>query len=98
MEVERNTKLMVTADLPNSLLKDGDTVPGDWLRRRSLLGPAAARRHPLTPGQGSTRVREMQGYSLRFSWTQYLGLGFSMSFMELNEFLVTISRDEGVSV
>ena len=47
---------VVTTDLPNPLLKDGDTVPGGWLRRRSLLGPAAARRNPLTPGSGSTRV------------------------------------------
>ena len=49
---------VVTTDLPDSLLKDGDTVPGGWLRRRSLLGPAAARRNPLIPGSGSTRVRE----------------------------------------
>ena len=37
----------MTTDLPNSLLKDVDTVPGQRLRGRSLLRPAASRRNPL---------------------------------------------------
>ena len=55
--------MTMATDLPNSLLQHGDTVPGQRLRGRSLLGPAAPRRNPL-PCIARVRgdVGEMQGY------------------------------------
>ena len=47
--LEHKKGVIRTTDLPDPLLKNVDTVPGHWLRRRSLLGPAP-RRNPLPSG------------------------------------------------